>query len=41
VSSFLARLLKNQKRPMVLIRCDYVRMLGDELETIARCILLD
>jgi len=40
-SDFWARLLKNQERPMVLIRCNYVRMLADESETVTRRILLD
>jgi hypothetical protein len=41
VNTFLARLLKNQERPMVVIRCNYVRMPADESETIPRRILLD
>ena len=41
VNTCLARLLKNQERPMVLIRCNYVRMPADESETIPRRILLD
>jgi hypothetical protein len=40
-SGFRARLLKNQKRPMVLIRGNYVRLLANELETIPRRVLLD
>jgi hypothetical protein len=41
VNTFLARLLKNQERPMVLIRCNYVRMPADESETIPHRIFLD
>ena len=41
VNTCLARLLKNQERPMVVIRCNYVRMPADESETIPRRILLD
>jgi hypothetical protein len=41
LNTFSARLLKNQERPMVLIRCNYVRMPADESETIPPRILLD
>ena len=41
VNAFSARLLKNQERPMVLIRCNYVRMPADESETIPRRIFHD
>jgi hypothetical protein len=37
---FWLRLLKNQKRPVVLIRRNYVGMLGDKSETIPRRIIL-
>jgi hypothetical protein len=38
---FWARLLKNEKRPVMLIRRDYVRVLCDKLETIPCRIILD
>ena len=38
---FWARLLKNEKRPVMFIRRDYVRVLCDKLETIPCCIILN